>query len=203
MRLVLASANSHKAAEMREILRVSSPDVELLERPPHVPDVVEDAATLAGNALLKARALLQATGESSVADDTGLEVDALGGKPGVHTARFAGPNATDADNRRALLDALQEVGALTKSERTARFRTVIAVCWSGGGEETFEGACEGTIAAAERGDAGFGYDRLFIPNELGGEQTFAEVGEAAKHAISHRGRALRTLSNHLALKRQR
>lgn len=194
-RFVLASANPHKVAEMREILSVARPDLELLARPPDVPDVVEDAPTLVGNAVKKARALMIATGEASISDDTGLEVDALDGRPGVHTARFAGPAAKDADNRAALLVALAAVGAHAPSQRRARFRTVVAVCWPDGRVDSVEGACEGRIAETERGAAGFGYDPLFIPvDQNESAHTFAELGEAAKHAVSHRGRALRALA---------
>ena len=138
MRLVCASANPDKVAEIRAIL---GDVVELMPRPAEVPDVVEDADTLEGNARLKAAAIVAATGEPAVADDTGLEVAALGGAPGVRTARFAGEDATYADNRRKLLASLDGV-----DDRRARFRTVAMVVWPDGRELAVEGVCDGTIA---------------------------------------------------------
>jgi XTP/dITP diphosphohydrolase len=184
MRLVCASANPDKVAEIRAILGDA---VELVPRPAEVPDVVEDADTLEGNARLKAAAIVAATGEAAVADDTGLEVAALGGGPGVRTARFAGENATYADNRRKLLSSLEGV-----DDRRARFRTVAMVLWPDGREVAVEGACDGTIPARERGARGFGYDAVFVPDE-GDGRTFAEMTDGEKHALSHRGRAFREL----------
>jgi XTP/dITP diphosphohydrolase len=183
---VCASANPHKAAEIVELL---DGRIELLPRPADVPDVVEDADTLVGNARLKAAAIAAATGMPAVADDTGLEVDALDGRPGVRSARFAGPSATDADNRSLLLGSLEG-----RTDRAARFRTVVVVRWPDGRELVAEGVCEGSIAEVERGERGFGYDPLFVPDE-GDGRTFAEMTAAEKHAVSHRGRAPR----HLAL----
>lgn len=182
--VVCASANPGKVAEIADLLRDA---VDLRPRPDHVPDVVEDADTLVGNARLKARALVDATGLPAVADDTGLEVDALGGRPGVHAARFAGPDATDADNRALLLAALD--GA---ADRRARFRTCVLLRWPDGRELVVDGVCDGSIATEERGDRGFGYDSLFVPDE-GDGRTFAEMTADHKHAISHRGRAFRSL----------
>jgi len=157
-----------------------------------VPDVVEDADTLEGNARLKAAAIAAASGEAAVADDTGLEVAALDGRPGVHTGRFAGEHATDADNRAKLLASLDGV-----ADRRARFRTVAMIVWPDGREVAVEGVCDGTIAPAERGGRGFGYDALFVPDD-GDGRTFAEMGEDDKHAVSHRGRAFRGLLAALA-----
>lgn len=187
--VVLATANADKAAEISALLAGA---VELLPRPLGVPDVVEDGTTLLDNARLKARALSEATGEAAVADDTGLEVDALGGAPGVLTARYAGPEATYADNVAALLSALAGV-----DERRARFRTVALVAYPGGGEVAAEGVVEGAIARVPRGTGGFGYDPVFVP-DAGGGRTFAEMPEADKHALSHRGRAFRALAVALA-----
>lgn len=160
---------------------------ELLPRPAEVPDVAEDADTLTGNALLKARAICAASGESALADDTGLEVDALNGAPGVYTARFAGPDADDADNRAHLLHALAG-----STNRVARFRTVMVIANPDGSHHAVEGVCEGTIAEAERGNRGFGYDSVFMP--AGGDgRTFAEMDADEKNAISHRGNAMRAL----------
>ena len=182
--LVCASANPDKVAEIQGILGDA---VQLLPRPADVADVVEDADTLIGNARLKAAAIATATGAPAVADDTGLEVDALGGRPGVWSARYAGESATDADNRRKLLGELEGV-----SERSARFRTVAMVVWPDGRELAVDGVCEGTITEAERGERGFGYDRVFVPTD-GDGRSFAEMTEAEKSAVSHRGRAFRSL----------
>ena len=193
--LVLASANPDKVAEIAAVLSASL-DVELRPRPSSVPDVVEDGATLLDNARLKARALVDATGVAAVADDTGLEVDALGGAPGVYSARYAGEGATYADNVAKLL---RELAALPDGggERRARFRTVALVAFPDGTEVWAEGAVEGIILTEGRGSAGFGYDPVFAPNE-GGGRSFAEMEAQEKHAISHRGRALRALAAELA-----
>ena len=190
-RIVCASANPDKVAEIQALLAGT---VELLPRPTEVPDVVEDADTLEGNARLKAVAIVDATGLPAVADDTGLEVDALGGAPGVHTARYAGEGCTYADNRAKMLDELQGVA---DESRTAAFKTIALVRWPNGDELAVEGVCPGRITTEERGDAGFGYDAIFAPDE-GGGQTFSEMDAAAKHAISHRGRAFRALLDALA-----
>lgn len=185
-RFVCASANPGKVAEIAALL---GSVVELLPRPAGVPEVVEDADSLVGNARLKAAALCAATGLPAISDDTGLEVDALDGEPGVFSARFAGDGCTDADNRAKLLRVLAGVAG---PQRTARFRTVAMVVWPGGEELAVEGLCEGHIAEAERGERGFGYDKLFVPAGLDG-RTFGEMSESAKNDISHRGRALRAL----------
>jgi XTP/dITP diphosphohydrolase len=179
-RLVSASANPHKVAEIASILDGL---VELSPRPADVPDVVEDAGTLAGNARLKAAAICRATGLAAVSDDTGLFVDALGGEPGVDTAYYAGPQATYAQNRAKLLAALDGV-----TDRAARFRTVVMVVRPDGSELAVEGVCEGAIATEERGERGFGFDPLFIPAD-GDGRTFSEMSEEEKNALSHRGRA--------------
>jgi XTP/dITP diphosphohydrolase len=191
LRLVLASANPDKAAEIAAVLGATL-EIELLPRPSGVPDVVEDAETLLDNARLKARALVAATGLPAVADDTGLEVTALGGAPGVYSARYAGEDVTYADNVAKLLfelTALPDGGG----ERAARFRTVALVAYPDDSEVWSEGVVEGTIARKARGTGGFGYDPVFVPAE-GGGRTFAEMTPDAKHAISHRGRAFRALA---------
>jgi XTP/dITP diphosphohydrolase len=185
---VLATANPGKAREISEIL---GDDVELLPRPTDVPDVDETGDTLVDNARLKAWALVKATGLAAIADDTGLEVDALDGAPGVRSARYAGEAADPVANVAKLLDAL--AGYPTAEERRARFRTVIVVAWPDGSELVSEGAVDGWIAPDPRGEGGFGYDPVFVPVE-GDGSTFAEMAPASKHAISHRGRALRQLS---------
>ncbi len=188
MQLVCASANPDKVVEIQQLL---AGVVELLPRPADVADVVEDADSLLGNARLKAAALCAATGLPAVADDTGLEVDALDGAPGVHAAYYAGEGCTYADNRRKLLAELD--GA---TDRRAAFRTVAIVVWPDGTELAVEGVCPGVITTEERGEVGFGYDAVFQPDE-GGGRTFAEMDADAKHAISHRGRAFRALLSEL------
>lgn len=189
MQLVCASANPDKVAEMSAVL---GDLVELLPRPDDVGDVDETAETLAGNARLKAAAICAASGLPAVADDTGLFVDALGGRPGVHAARFASEHATYAENREKLLAELR--GA---PDRRARFVTVALVVWPDGDELAVEGVCEGVIAEREIGARGFGYDAVFIPDDTAGK-TFAQISEDEKNAISHRGKALRRLVVELA-----
>ncbi len=189
LQLVCASANPDKVREIQQIL---ASEVDLLPRPADVADVVEDAGSFIGNARLKASALCAATGLPAVADDTGLEVDALGGAPGVDSAIYAGEGCSYADNRRKLLAELDGV-----ADRRAAFRTVAIVVWPDGSELAVEGVCPGVITTVERGEVGFGYDSVFQPDE-GGGSTFAEMGVEAKHAISHRGRAFRALLSELA-----
>ena len=187
--LVLATRNPGKVAEMRALLADLPVVLRSAAEIDGAPEVEEDAPTLEGNALKKARALHAHTGLPALADDTGLEVDALGGAPGVHSARYAGPAAADATNRARLL---RELGGT--ADRTARFRTVIAFVEEGG-VRTFEGTCEGHILHEERGTGGFGYDALFVPEDY--DRTFAELPPDAKNAISHRGRALRAFTHYL------
>lgn len=181
--LVLATGNPGKVDELRALLA----DLPLTLRPTGdldaPPDVTEDADTLDGNARKKARAFHEHTGLPALADDTGLEVAALDGGPGVHTARFAGPDATPDDNKRRLLDAMEGV-----EDRRARFRTVAALVEDDGTMRTFEGICSGTITTEPQGDGGFGYDPLFLPD--GRDQTFAEMPPETKNQISHRRKAL-------------
>lgn len=165
--------------------------VEMVPRPQDVPEVIEDADTLVDNARLKARAIMTATQMPALADDTGLFVDSLGGQPGVHTARFAGVGATDADNRTKLLREL------SSKSRVARFVTVAFLVMPDGREIVAEGTCEGSIAESERGSRGFGYDPLFVPRD-GDGRTFAEMTIEEKHALSHRGRAFRELAKLIA-----
>jgi XTP/dITP diphosphohydrolase len=193
LKLVLATANPDKAREITDVLRGAGVSVELLPRPTDVPEVDETGDTLEDNARLKALALCAATGLTALADDTGLEVDALGGAPGVRSARFAGDDATYADNVTRLLDALR---AVPVGERTARFATVAIARFPDGREIAAVGTVEGTIASVARGDGGFGYDPVFVPDE-GDGRSFAEMSAAEKHAVSHRGRAFRTLADGL------
>ena len=194
MRLVLASANRDKAAEISAILTAAVPGLDLVPRPADLPDVDETGATLLENARLKAAAIAAATGEAAVADDTGLAVDALDGAPGVYSARFAGEDATYADNVAKLL---KELDGVTPERRTARFETVAMICWPDGREVAVTGAVDGVIARDTRGDGGFGYDPIFVPTE-GDGRTFAELTPEEKHALSHRGRAFRALAAELA-----
>ena len=192
LQLVCASANPGKVAEIEQLMPQG---VSLLPRPTSVADVVEDANTLVGNARLKARAIVDATGCPALADDTGLFVDALNGLPGVRTARYAGEEATDADNKAKLLAALENSTA-----RTCRFITAVVVLWPNGDEVVVEGVCEGSIALRETGNSGFGFDALFIP-VAGDGRTFAEMQAVEKNAMSHRGKAFvelaKVLTNHV------
>ena len=187
--LVLATRNAGKVRELKEFLGALPIRILAASDLPGAPDVEEDAPTLRGNALKKAQALFAHSGVWALADDTGLMVSALDGAPGVHSARFAGPGCTPADNRQKLLAQLADA-----SDRSAHFTTVLALV-TGNGEEYFEGTCAGRISRAERGDAGFGYDPIFVPEGM--NRTFAELTPAEKNAISHRGRALRLCRAHL------
>ncbi len=189
-RIVVASANPKKAAELSALL--GDLGVEVLPRPRGVAEVIEDADTFEGNARLKAVALVAATGVASLADDSGLEVDALGGAPGVHSARYAGESARDEENVTRVLSELDMVGATTPLERSARFRCVLVLRWPDGAEVVTAGSVEGHICEVPEGHAGFGYDPVFVPSD-GDGRTFAQMASAEKHAISHRGRALAAL----------
>ena len=189
MRIVCASANPHKVEELARLLPSW---VDLIPRPTDIGDIDEDAPTLEGNAIIKAVEIANHASEWAIADDTGLEVDALNGAPGVRSARFAGEQATDAENRALLLSKLDGV-----TNRSARFRTVVALVSSKGDIHFVGGECAGTIADSERGDSGFGYDSLFIPTD-GDGRTFAEMTGPEKDAVSHRGRALAQLPELLA-----
>jgi len=187
-RFVLATTNVHKAEEMRAVL--GALDVELLARPPEVPEVAETEDTLEANAALKARALVAVTGLPAIADDTGLFVAALGGRPGVRSARYAGENASDEQNVQKLLGELVGVADL---ERQAQFRTVIVVAYPDGQSVTSLGILDGYIARNPRGIEGFGYDPVFVPEGREG-RTLAELTPEEKNALSHRGKALRALA---------
>ena len=191
LRCVLATANPDKAIEISRIFAARG-DVELLARPAEVGEIAETGDTLHENARLKALALTEATGEIAIADDTGLEVEALGGAPGVYSARYAGDDASYADNCAKLL---AELG--TNTERAARFTTVAYAAFPDGLEVAALGEVVGSISLDERGTAGFGYDSVFVPDE-GDGRTFAEMSADEKHAISHRGRAFRALADRLA-----
>ena len=191
--LLLATRNTHKVREFSEILGRDFVVHDLSEEP-DAPAIEETGSTFAENAILKAVGISQRSSEVVVADDSGLEVDALDGAPGVFSARYAGPRATDAENIARLLS---ELGALAKSQLpAARFRCVLALARNGEVLGTFEGAIEGVIVPSARGRSGFGYDPIFQPN--GFVQTFAELSAVEKNEISHRARAIRLLRARLA-----
>jgi len=184
VKLLIATRNPHKLREIREVFHLPELELVSLDAFPAAPEVVEDGETFEANAVKKARTLSEATGLRTVADDSGLEVEALGGRPGVHSARYAGEPCSDDANNAKLLQALA-----AEPNRKACFRCVIALARPGEETRVVEGRCQGWIADAARGDGGFGYDPLFIPD--GHEQTFGEMDPADKNRISHRGRALR------------
>lgn len=186
MRIVVATGNRGKLTELQSMLGPLGVEVKSLADYPGLPEVVEDGATFADNAVKKAVAVAGATGEIALADDSGLEVDHLGGAPGVHSARFAGENKDDRANNEKLLALLEGVPG---EKRTARFKCVVALAAPGGRIYTAEGACEGVIGTVPRGEGGFGYDPLFIVPEL--DMTFAELGLDIKNSISHRGKAFK------------
>ena len=192
MRYVLATANPDKAKEIEAILAAAGA-VELIARPASVPDVEETGDTLEENARMKARALVDATGEAAISDDTGLEVDALGGAPGVYSARYSGAAATYASNVAKLL---RELDGVPDEQRTARFRTVAVALFPDGREIVVDGVVEGHIIAEPRGTEGFGYDPVFVPAE-GDGRTFGQMAADEKHELSHRGRAFRALTRRL------
>ena len=191
MKFIVASANPDKA---REIVGIIGDAYELIPRPASIPDVDETGETLEDNARLKAAALVDATGEAAIADDTGLAVDALDGMPGVRTSRYSGENATYAENVAKLL---AELDGVPSDRRTARFISVVIAKFPDGSEVVAEGVMPGRIATERRGDNGFGYDPVFIPDE-GDGRTFAEMASDEKHRFSHRGRALRALMQRLS-----
>lgn len=183
-RLILATRNAHKTVEIATML-ADAFEVTDLHALPNAPDIEETGATFAENAALKALAISQFAAGWALADDSGLEVDALGGDPGVRSARFAGEDATDAENNALLLAKL---AALPGVNPTARFRCVLALARDGELVATFDGAVEGRVVASNRGAGGFGYDPLFVPE--GHDHTFGELPAETKNAISHRSRAL-------------
>jgi XTP/dITP diphosphohydrolase len=188
-RLVLATRNWHKVEELAEILRAAGLDVELLPLPDDAPDVVEDGLTFAENALKKARSAAAATGLPSVADDSGLCVDALNGMPGVFSARWAGAGRDDAANLALVLDQTADV---PDERRGAHFSCAAAVALPSGEERVVEGRLDGVLIRTPRGSGGFGYDPAFLP--LGHERTTAEMTNDEKNTISHRGEAFRALA---------
>jgi XTP/dITP diphosphohydrolase len=196
--IAIATRNRHKIQEITQIC--SDWPVGWVSEGTGWPDVEETGRTYLDNALLKARAIAEASGLPSVADDSGIEVDALGGEPGVRSARFAGERATDAANLALLIDKLDAVG--DPALRTGRYRCVAALVYPGRRALWAEGICEGRLIVQPRGSGGFGYDPVFVPASEGGpagrRRTMAELSTQEKHAISHRGQAFRRLRALLA-----
>jgi XTP/dITP diphosphohydrolase len=201
IRLVLATRNRHKVDEIRAALGLREVVIECLDDYPDVGEIVEDGSTFEANARIKAMTVARATGRPALGDDSGLMVDALGGEPGVRSARWSGPEATDASNRAKLVEELGKAGKGGKGTKgakgggeeagpwTARFVCALCLATPDGFVRTVEGRCEGTLLTEERGSSGFGYDPLFVPE--GHDRTFAEMTREEKTELSHRGRALR------------
>jgi XTP/dITP diphosphohydrolase len=184
--LILATRNDHKLREFARLM----PSTPLVPLPAEAGTPVEDGVTYAENALIKARAAVAATGRAAIADDSGVEAAALGGRPGVRSARFAGEEASDGDN-------LAKLRAEAPPGSGLRYVCVIAHVAPDGAEHLFEGVCDGTMAPEDRGERGFGYDPVFVPADVPGDRTMAELTDAEKDAISHRGRAARALRDWL------
>ena len=182
--LVLATRNRHKGEELAALLGDLGITIRTLDEFPDAPEVVEDGDTCEANAVKKARAIAEFTGLPAVADDTGLEVDALGGRPGIYAARYAGEDATYEDNCRKLL---RELAGVPRERRTARFLTVAAIALPSGEVRVAQGALDGVIAEAASGTLGFGYDPVFLIPELG--KTLAQLSADQKNTISHRAKA--------------
>ncbi len=191
--MILATGNRHKLAEMKELL----PTVALQPLPPGFEMPPEDGDSFEANALIKARAAHAATGEATIADDSGIEAADLGGAPGIYSARYAGEGASDEVNLDKLL---REVDAAAGNRRAA-YVCAIALIDETGAEHIFEARCEGHLLSERRGSGGFGYDPAFVPDDTGpgDERTYSELSAAEKNAISHRGRAVRKLAAHLGL----
>jgi XTP/dITP diphosphohydrolase len=191
--VILATGNPHKVREVSEML----PGIDLKPLPAEVELPPETGNSFEANALIKARAAHAATGEVTIADDSGIEAADLGGAPGIYSARYAGEGASDGENLEKLL---REVEA-ADGDRRAAYVCAIALIEESGSEYVFEGRCEGTLLREARGSGGFGYDPIFVPDETGHRdgRTMAELSPAEKHAISHRGKAARLLARHLGL----
>lgn len=183
--IVLATRNQHKVEELKQMLADMPVHILSLQDYPEMPEIEETGTTFAENAQIKAIAVVEATGKIALADDSGLEIDALNGQPGVYSNRFGGPGASDRDKYMRILDLLEDV---PDEIRTARFRAAIAISTPDGETVTVEGACEGRIAREPHGEMGFGYDPVFYIPEF--RKTMAELLPEEKNAISHRGKAL-------------
>jgi XTP/dITP diphosphohydrolase len=191
--LILATRNRHKLVEMAELL----PSVDLLPLPPEVELPLEDGDSFEANALIKARAARDATGDVVIADDSGIAAEDLGGAPGIYSARYVGVGASDEVNLDKLLREVDAAGG----DRRAAYVCAIALIDEAGVEHVFEARCEGRLLEERRGAGGFGYDPAFVPDDTGpaDQRTYAELSAAEKNAISHRGRAVRMLADHLGL----
>lgn len=190
--LLIATGNKGKFTEIKELLQDTVESFYSLEDFPDLPEVLEDGETFAENALKKGQSAAIATGKPAIADDSGLEVDALNGRPGVYSARFSGENATDSANNEKLI---KEIAHLPEEKRSAAFRCVVALCLPDGSCHSFTGSLHGILLTELRGEGGFGYDPLFLVPEYG--QTLAELPSEMKNAISHRGKALARLKEFL------
>ncbi len=189
--MIFATANKHKLREMRELL----PALELKALPEGVELPPEEGDSFATIALDKARAAQSASGEAAIGDDSGIEAAGLGGRPGIHSARYGGPGASDEENLEKLL---REVSAAGENRRAA-YHCALALVEADGSERVFEARCEGRLIERPRGEGGFGYDPAFVPDDTGpdDERTMSELSQAEKNEISHRGRAARLLAAHL------
>ena len=189
--MIFATANKHKLREMRELL----PGLELEALPEGVDLPPEDGDSFAGIALEKARAAHAATGEAAIGDDSGIEAIGLGGRPGIHSARYGGEGATDEENLAKLLREVAEAG----DDRRAAYHCALALVEADGSERVFEARCEGHLIEEARGEGGFGYDPAFVPDDTGPDdpRTMSELSQAEKNEISHRGHAARRLAAHL------
>ena len=192
MRLIVATRNEHKLRELSQILQ----RVELVPLPPEVELPPEDGETFTQNALIKARATHAACGQAAIGDDSGIAASALGGRPGVRSARFAGENATDQENLDLLISELRD-----QADRRVAYVCALAHVSAEGSETVVQARCEGTLILQPRGSRGFGYDPAFVPADTGAgdQRTMAELTDAEKHALSHRGRAARELAEVLGL----
>ena len=190
--MIFATANKHKLREMRELL----PALELEALPDGVELPPEDGESFATIALEKARTVHAASGEAAIGDDSGIEAMGLGGRPGIHSARYGGPGATDEENLDKLLREVTAAG----SNRRAAYHCALALVEADGTERVFEARCEGSLTERPRGEGGFGYDPAFVPDDTGpdDQRTMSELSQAEKNEISHRGRAARMLAAHLA-----
>ncbi len=187
--MIVATGNRHKLRELRELL----PGLELEPLPDGVELPPEDGESYAEIALDKARAARAATGQASIADDSGIEASGLGGRPGIHSARYGGAGAGDEENLEKLLREVAAAG----EDRRAAYACALVLIDGDGTEHVFEGRCEGRLIEERRGAGGFGYDPAFVPDETADERTMSELSDAEKNEISHRGRAARLLAAHL------
>ncbi len=190
--VVVATSNMHKVTEIMSIVDIDGYEFVPLSKLGNFPSPVEDGTTFTENARIKALAAHRETGMAAIADDSGLEVDALGGAPGIYSSRYCGDEGNDAENNAKLLREMQG-----KQDRTARFTCAIVFIDEDGTELSTKASVEGKIDDHEHGSEGFGYDPLFLPDEYGGELSMAEITMEQKNAISHRGQALRMLKDEL------